>query len=204
MVMNLKHIGPSHHSKVFQPSALKTVTQKMLFALNTLRSYFPNLKAVAGTGHSGSMVVGAVAAMSDYMPILVRKAGERGIIKNNPAISGAVGDFDYVILDDLVSSGETAVRIQEKVLTEWKKAGLDGEPPRCVAVLCYDAGSNRFDRYATIAGAEGIPVLNINYPLGGEYEQSWAEIYTKLPAIRPITRKPKAKKVSTNPCAAMW
>lgn len=123
-LMNFTHVGPSHHARAFKPEALKTITEQTLKVLENLKAYFPNLAAVAGTGHSGTLVVGAVAVVTDFFPILVRKEGERGIIPGNPEISGAVGDFDYVIIDDLVSSGTTVNRIQEKIETEFRKAKI--------------------------------------------------------------------------------
>lgn len=194
-LMNYAHVGPSHHAKAFKPVALKDITEQTLKVLTALKKRFPRLAAIAGTGHSGTLVVGAVAVVTDFFPILVRKEGERGIIPGNPEISGAVGDFDYVIIDDLVSSGTTVNRIQEKIESEFRKEklkqaqriqrakrdfaiyGVDywdkdtvnevplSEAPRCIGVLVYD-GCNCFVSHVKGGDGNGLPVLNVSQPDG--------------------------------------
>lgn len=151
--MTARHVGPWYHETCFSAATLRETAKAVAETLARLKSYFPELQAVAGSGHSGSVLVGALSATTDFNPILVRKEGEIQVAGGGQ-VSGMLGEFDYVIVDDLVSSGSTVRRIVSKIKETAKKAGVT--EPRCVAIVTYNGTNKEVD-----AGWDILPAIDV-------------------------------------------
>jgi len=84
--------------------------------------------AIAVRGMSGATMGSIVAHLMDKDLFLVRKEGER--THSSRRLEGPNGPCDYVIIDDLISSGETVKTIQQEIHTDFPEA-------RCVAIALW-------------------------------------------------------------------
>lgn len=148
------HIGPHYHRSAFNPDKMIQFTNIACKLVSKLRTLYPQLGGIAGMGHSGVTMVGPIAMMANLNPILVRKEGERGVMSGVPAVTGSfTAGMDYLIVDDLVSSGSSVARIMSKIeveyqnrvnaLTGWDdgykmKEALRANHPRCIGVVLYN------------------------------------------------------------------
>lgn len=178
--MTARHVGPWYHETCFSAATLRETAKAVAETLARLKSYFPELQAVAGSGHSGSVLVGALSATTDFNPILVRKEGEIQVAGGGQ-VSGMLGEFDYVIVDDLVSSGSTVRRIVSKIKETAKKAGVT--EPRCVAIVTYNGTNKEVD-----AGWDILPAIDVRqHDFFGEGSCfNWLNMCKRMvPAKRP-------------------
>ena len=105
--------------------------------------------AIAFRGFSGAIMAPAIADSLKKEIILIRKPSDRQN-QNSHAdqmVEGYMGEFNYIIVDDFVSSGHTVDQIIE---------GMQRFSPeaKCVGIYLYRRPDEMSDKY------EGIPLLN--------------------------------------------
>jgi adenine/guanine phosphoribosyltransferase-like PRPP-binding protein len=116
--------GASHTCHVLNH---KVRTKIIIKAVCDLRKISDDFDSIACCGTSGLMVVPQVAELLNKNILLIRKKNEK--CYSDFAIEG-VSPFRYIILDDLICSGNTVRHIQRTISDEHERA-------RCVGLYCY-------------------------------------------------------------------
>ena len=81
-----------------------------------LKKYEKDFDSVAFSGVSGALIAAPISHSMNKPLILVRKRGET--CHSSLVVEGNIRCQNYIIIDDLVSSGDTAKRIQKEIF-EW-------------------------------------------------------------------------------------
>jgi len=116
--------GASHTCKVLNHKVRNKIIIKAVCDLRKIKDEFDS---IACCGSSGLMVVPQIAELLNKNIILIRKKNEKRY--SNFAIEGAK-PFRYIILDDLICSGNTVWYIQRTISNEYRKT-------ICVGLYCY-------------------------------------------------------------------
>lgn len=116
--------GASHTCHVLNH---KVRTSIIIKAVCDLRKISDSFDSIACCGSSGLMVVPQVAELLNKNILLIRKSTEK--CYSNFAIEG-IAPFRYIILDDLICSGNTVRYIRSTVKDEYGRA-------KCVGLYCY-------------------------------------------------------------------
>ena len=116
--------GASHTCRVLNHKERNKIIIK---AVCDLRKISKEFDSIACCGTSGLMVVPQVAELLDKHIVLIRKQSEKCYSEFN--IEG-VAPFRYIILDDLICSGNTVRYISRTISDEYSRA-------RCVGLYCY-------------------------------------------------------------------
>lgn len=116
--------GSSHTCHVLNHKVRNKIIIK---AVCDLRKISDTFDSIACCGTSGLMVVPQVAELLNKNIILIRKKNEERY--SNFAIEG-VRPSRYIILDDLICSGNTVRHIQRSIRDEYNKT-------KCVGLYCY-------------------------------------------------------------------
>jgi adenine/guanine phosphoribosyltransferase-like PRPP-binding protein len=128
-VNNMAH--PSWLANVYDPQKLTIVLGRMCAAIEGDKKKF-DIRAIAVRGNSGTLVAGAVSMMTGLPIILVRKEGDGSHSDFKVEYSEILkkkGASGYIIIDDIVASGNTIKTIRESIkdhlpLLELKKVYL--------------------------------------------------------------------------------
>jgi adenine/guanine phosphoribosyltransferase-like PRPP-binding protein len=116
--------GSSHTCHVLNHKVRNKIIIK---AVCDLRKISDQFDSIACCGTSGLMVVPQVAELLNKNIILVRKKNEK--CYSDFAIEG-VKPFRYIILDDLICSGNTVRHIKRSISNEHSRT-------TCVGLYCY-------------------------------------------------------------------
>lgn len=116
--------GSSHTCHVLNHKVRNKIIIK---AVCDLRKISNDFDSIACCGTSGLMVVPQIAELLNKNILLIRKKNEK--CYSDFAIEG-VKPFRYIILDDLICSGNTVRHIQWNVRNEHEKA-------ICIGLYCY-------------------------------------------------------------------
>jgi adenine/guanine phosphoribosyltransferase-like PRPP-binding protein len=116
--------GASHTCRVLNHKARNKAIIK---AVCDLRKISDTFDSIACCGISGLMVVPQIAELLDKHIVIIRKKDESRY--SNFLIEG-VTPFRYIIIDDLICSGNTLKWINNSIYEENPKA-------RCVGLYCY-------------------------------------------------------------------
>lgn len=116
--------GASHTCHVLNH---RTRNKIIIKAVCDLRKISDEFDSIACCGSSGLMVVPQVAELLNKNILLIRKETEK--CYSNFAIEG-IAPFRYIILDDLICSGNTVRHIKGTIRSEYERA-------RCVGLYCY-------------------------------------------------------------------
>jgi len=144
--------GASHTCHVLNH---KIRTKIIIKAVCDLRKISNEFDSIACCGSSGLMVVPQVAELLNKNIVLVRKEQEK--CYSNFAIEG-VAPFRYIILDDLICSGNTVRHIKRTIKDEHPRS-------KCIGLYCYlpkeCAYSDDINGSKICQRDMGIPLLNI-------------------------------------------
>lgn len=144
--------GSSHTCHVLNHKIRNKIIIKAVCDLRKIKDQFDS---IACCGVSGLMVVPQIAELLDKHIIVVRKAGEKCYSEFR---TEGVAPFRYVILDDLICSGDTINRITSVIKNEYPRA-------RPIGVYCYLPKETVYSPDKT--GSKyceqelGMPLLNI-------------------------------------------
>lgn len=116
--------GSSHTCHVLNHKVRNKIIIK---AVCDLRKMSDQFDSIACCGVSGLMVVPQIAELLNKNIILIRKQNEK--CYSDFTIEG-VKPFRYIILDDLICSGDTVRHIQRNISNEY-------EMTQCVGLYCY-------------------------------------------------------------------
>ena len=116
--------GASHTCRVLNHKERNKIIIK---AVCDLRKINENFDSIVCCGISGLMVVPQVAELLNKNIIIIRKKNED--CYSEFSIEG-VSPFRYIILDDLICSGNTVRHIQRSISGEFPRA-------RCLGLYCY-------------------------------------------------------------------
>jgi len=116
--------GASYTCKVLNHKVRTKIIIKAVCDLRPLKDEFDS---IACCGSSGLMVVPQIAELLNKNIILIRKKDEK--CYSNFAIEG-VRPFRYIIIDDLICSGNTIRHITRTIRDEYSKT-------QCVGLYCY-------------------------------------------------------------------
>lgn len=116
--------GASHTCQVLNH---KIRTKIIIKAVCDLRKISDEFDSIACCGTSGLMVVPQIAELLNKNILLIRKKNEK--CYSDFAIEG-VKPFRYIIIDDLICSGNTVRHIQRSIGDEYEKTV-------CIGLYCY-------------------------------------------------------------------
>lgn len=144
--------GCGHTSQVLNH---KNRNKIIIKAVCDLRKSDVGFDSICCSGTSGLLVVPQIAEILDKHIVVVRKKDERSY--SNFDIEG-VAPYRYIIIDDLVCSGNTIKHIQKTIKREHPRA-------ICMGVYCYIPGDCAYrsdtDGSKLCQRDLGIPLLNI-------------------------------------------
>ena len=144
--------GCSHTTQILNHRVRNKI---IIRAVCDLRKMINNFDSIACCGVSGLMVVPQIAELLDKHILLVRKDSEQRY--SDFSIEG-VSPYRYVIIDDLICSGNTIRHIKRHIKEEHPRS-------KCVGVYCYmpDECAYRADDSGNKLCLRdlGVPLLNI-------------------------------------------
>lgn len=114
--------GASHTSIILNH---KFRTKIVMDAIRRLKNY--RFDSIACCGISGSIVVPQVAEILNKNILVVRKFNEKCY---SDFSTEGVAPYRYIILDDLICSGNTAKHIKKTIKEEYPRA-------KCIGIYCY-------------------------------------------------------------------
>lgn len=116
--------APGHTAALFEHPA--KFRQIVLFVARAMKQ--GKYDAIAGSGHSGLLLVGAVAARIGCRMIAVRKDDERpkGDSRSVNAALPRHGAVRYLFVDDFMCTGETLKRVELHVKSAFPNAVMAG------------------------------------------------------------------------------
>lgn len=112
--------APSHTESVFKQEEFPGIVEWVVEIMRARQ-----MEAIAGSGHSGLIVAGAVAYVLRVPVIAVRKRGDptkgdslriNAVVPHKP--------FTYGLVDDFVCSGETVARVYDEVRGAFPQARM--------------------------------------------------------------------------------
>lgn len=141
--------GSSHTCRVLNHKIRNKIIIK---AVCDLRKISDQFDSIACCGTSGLMVVPQVAELLNKNIILIRKKNEK--CYSNFTIEG-VKPFRYIILDDLICSGNTVRHIRRTIENEYSKT-------KCIGLYCYmpQECAYKMDTLNLFQRDFGMPLLN--------------------------------------------
>ena len=143
--------GASHTCHVLNHKIRNKIIIK---AVCDLRKISDTFDSIACCGVSGLMVVPQISELLNKHIVVVRK-GERCYSEFR---TEGVAPFRYIILDDLICSGETVKYIKRTLKDEYSRS-------TCVGVYCYLPNEcvyrNNQDGFKLCRRDLGIPLLNL-------------------------------------------
>lgn len=155
MKKTTKHV-PEYQTCDYLKYYLDPVAAKNRYVLaaKVLKKYAKEFDSIAFTGMSGALIAPAIASRLNKPLIMVRKSTRN--CHSSHKVEGNKACKKYVIVDDLISSGETATNIQKAI----HKFAPDA---RCIGVLQVNELSNSLDNKLTTSGAGSmLEILDFN------------------------------------------
>ena len=141
--------GASHTCRVLNH---KIRNKTIIKAVCSLRKISDEFDSIACCGVSGLMVVPQIAELLNKHIVVVRKKGEK---RYSDFYVEGVAPFRYIIIDDLICSGNTIKWIKQTIYEDNPRA-------KCVGLYCYmpeecaytESNCKEFER------RYGMPLLN--------------------------------------------
>jgi adenine/guanine phosphoribosyltransferase-like PRPP-binding protein len=116
--------GSAHTCRVLNH---KTRNRIIINAVCQLRKLNDTYDSIACSGTSGLMVVPQIAELLNKEIVIVRKKNEKSY---SPFHIEGVTPFRYIIIDDLVCSGNTIKHITKSLKEEYPRS-------KCIGLYCY-------------------------------------------------------------------
>lgn len=147
-------IAPGHTYTIFSPDIFPRLVKESAAVISNLRNQNPRIEALAATGHSGLLLMGALSHVLQMPQIAVRR-GQRETQHNPHIVNGFLGCKGYLIVDDLIDTGATIARIRESINRAASKMGI--QTPSCEGIFLYsdcDHPPGSFWKHLPIYGLE--------------------------------------------------
>jgi hypothetical protein len=128
----------SYTRKIFHPDRFRTLVHEAAEYVQKLQKKHPEIQALAACGHSGAMLMGALSYELGLPQIAVRK--ELSFSHDGNMVNGWLGCEGYLIVDDLISSGNTICHIVKHIWLETKRMACTSQP-KLIAALLYHSSS---------------------------------------------------------------
>jgi orotate phosphoribosyltransferase len=150
---------PDWLKPIHDPRELRRVVNLIVAEIGRLNPP-PRFLAVRGT--SGTAIGGAVSLVSDLPLVVVRKDEDDSHAKHYGIVQGMHGTGGYyVIVDDLVDSGNTVQAIASAVKRDHESYADNALRTECIAVILYSADQVR--RGAIDIDGRTVPLITPNY-----------------------------------------
>lgn len=153
-------ISSSYLSEVYDPQTLRELAERTAQQVKNIRVGAP-FDALAFTGLSGAALSFPVSLLANVPLLAVRKDGDG--THASTSLEGPIKVNTYMILDDLVASGNTVRRIVAKIAEKRPHA-------RCVGILMWNDGW-QYPPVIVPGYPDGIPVT----PLKGGNGDKWLD-----------------------------
>lgn len=132
-------LAPPHTQKVFEPEALRKLLRDTVAIARVLKKEWL-FNAIAVCGHS-SLILGSLVAYRMKLPLLAVRKDRDDHCADSSRVNGAFPrNCRFLILDDLISSGDTVKGIAKavyKVADEVGKRQKKVYEAECVGALLY-------------------------------------------------------------------
>jgi len=151
---------PNWLKPIHDPRELRRVVNLIVAEIGKLNPP-PRFLAVRGT--SGTAIGGAVSLVSDLPLVVVRKEEDDSHAKHYGTVQGMRGTGGYyVIVDDLVDSGNTVQVIASTVKRDHEQNPDSALRTECIAVILYSA--DQIKKGAIDIDGRTVPLITPNYP----------------------------------------
>ena len=151
---------PDWLKPIHDPRELRRVVNLIVAEIGKLNPP-PGFLAVRGT--SGTAIGGAVSLVSDLPLAVVRKDEDNSHAKHYDTVQGMRGTGGYyVIVDDLVDSGDTVRAIAAAVKKDHEQHMDNAPRTECIAVILYSA--DQIKKGAIDIDGRTVPLITPNYP----------------------------------------
>lgn len=156
--MTIRIDAASHLKPLFNQKARKKIVR---WAKSILKNspYFKEVNAIAVRGVSGIVFGSLVADACNLQLIVARKPSDKR--HSSRDTEGLFEDCKYVILDDLIDSGETFQEIQETLIDSANNRCIS-IPPVCLGGILYDCLPN--SRLLEYGRVPHLYCYNMSYP----------------------------------------
>jgi hypoxanthine phosphoribosyltransferase len=134
--------APSHTWDQFHPDRFHKLVDETIVKVRELKEKYPEIEALAACGHSGLMLVGAVSYALNMPQIAVRKSADTE--HDCYLADGWMGCRGYLVVDDLINSGDTIRRIRNHIRDT---SEYFDRKPKMVGVLLYMGYSPDNEKY---------------------------------------------------------
>lgn len=161
----------ANYHNTTKPERLMEIVDKVAAVVKKLREDNPGLTHIVAQGSSGQSVAWPVSYKLGIPVCIVRKPGEQS---HAGEMSGSGDLGNYIIIDDLISTGTTLRRVikaiadrHERSLGEWSVT--PPMVPVCIGVVLYqdrsytESGSFRVTEYGSPEPVVTVPVYGGNY-----------------------------------------
>lgn len=164
--MRISYQHPSYTEKVFGRNFSSSV-QRIATKVAEIRERYP-FDALAGSGNSAAPLLGALSFLTGIPFILVRK--ESDSCHDIREVNGYIGCHQYLIIDDLISSGATVGRVISRITKEYHRAAPEWDVdsykqsvPVPAAILLYSGTGYQYQlKYGNAFMA--VPVFDMAVP----------------------------------------
>lgn len=189
-------LSPPHTRRVFNPQNFCELVDRCVAKVEAIMAKHPEIQALAGCGHSGLPLLGALCSRLKLPMIVVRK--EMDTKNDDYLVNGALDVKGYLFVDDLISSGKTVSHVKREI-AEYTEAKLLG-------CLLYDGSSRNYpswlggffseqERCAGYIYGLDAPDLEIRWDLN-YCDQLAAALGGPMPEMPAIKLKPPAQVVT--------
>lgn len=145
-----RQITSDYLSRILNPVRLRSTIEEAADILSALRRHIP-FDALAFRGNSGAGIAFPLSAIMCLPLIMVRKGNSHSRYK----VEGALNAASYIIVDDLIHSGNT-IDVIVREIRRHSHSHFHSVP---VGIYLYNQSGPRFHH----VGSKKIPVINRRY-----------------------------------------
>jgi hypothetical protein len=131
-------VSPQYSEDVWHPKKFKGLVHKLTRRLNRIIKENRNIQALAACGHSG-LPVASVLSYNLGLPLIGVRKNCDGTHDHNQ-VNGYLDVPGYIIIDDLISSGQTVSNIMTSISAAAVNVGTEG--PVCYGIVLYNSDGN--------------------------------------------------------------
>lgn len=166
-------LSSSYHNTT-KPDTLMEIVDKVAALVKKLREDRPSITHIVATGSSGQSVAWPVSYKIGLPVCIVRKPAE----ESHAGLISGTGDLgDYIIIDDLISSGASVRRVVKALDDEWSENSgyswaANQKKPVCVGIVLYQSDRGVDDTATFNTAQDGQPACPVRV-YGDNYSRAW-------------------------------